>query len=90
MDGEASEVGVEVGLGVPPVERARGGVVAVLETEQSVLERSEVSEVARLDDFAFARWRSRSRSGSATSQRRTVAPDTAAVMPRVTASLARS
>ena len=53
MGGQSVEVGVEVCLGVAPVERAGGGVVSGLEGKQPVFESGEVSEVGGLDDLAL-------------------------------------
>mgnify|MGYP000200346617 CR=1 FL=1 len=44
MSGQSFEVGVQVGLGVAPVERGRGGVVPGFEGEQSLFEHVEVGE----------------------------------------------
>jgi len=50
---EAAEEGVEVVTAVAPVERARGGVVAVLEGQDPCGEVGEVREVGGVDGFAL-------------------------------------
>ena len=50
---EPGEVVVEVGAGVAPVERFRGGVVAVLEGQDACGEVIEAGEVAVGDGFAL-------------------------------------
>lgn len=50
---EAVEVGVQIGGGVGPVERSRGGVVVMLEGQDAFGEGVQVGEVARRDRLAL-------------------------------------
>ena len=53
MRGEALQEPVERFAGEAPVEGFDGGVVAILEGEQSLLQAVEVVEVLGLDDLAL-------------------------------------